>query len=102
MAHVDLMRLALLELRRLQRSPPEGFLLPLDEIAHRLERGRAEIVEALDLLRALDFIEAPGAYLDGAWIFRKLTRRGDELAELIADERDWRKVKAVYADLLDR
>ncbi|QGM97596.1 hypothetical protein [Methylocystis parvus] len=99
---VDLMRLALLELKRLQRSPPEGFLLPLDDIAHRLERPRSELVEALELLRELDFIEAPGAYFNGAWIFRKLTKRGDELAELILDERDWGRVKEAYADLLER
>lgn len=99
---VDLMRLALLELKRLQRSPPEGFLLPLDEIAYRLARSRSDLVEALDLLRELDFIEAPGAYLDGAWIFRKLTRRGDELLALIEDERDWSKVKDAYSDLLGR
>ncbi|WP_457797987.1 hypothetical protein [Methylocystis sp. S23] len=96
---VDLMRRLLLELRRLQRSPPEGFLLPLDEIGLRLFRRKTEIVAALDLLRELDFIEAPGAY-DGAWIFRKLTRRGEELAALVADEDDWSKVKAAYGDLL--
>lgn len=99
---VDLMRLTLLELKRLQRSPPEGFVLPLDELAHRLERRRSEVVEALDLLRELAFIEAPGAYLEGAWIFRKLTPRGDELAALIEDERDWNKAKDAYSGLLDR
>jgi hypothetical protein len=94
------MRLVLLELKSLQRSPPEGFILPLDDIASRLDRRRPEIVAALDLLKELDFIEAPGAYMEAAWIFRKLTRRGDELAELISNERDWRKVKAAYSGLL--
>jgi hypothetical protein len=99
---VDLMRLLLLELRRLQRSPPEGFVLPLEEIGLRLFRRKVEIVAALELLRELDFIEAPGAYLESAWIFRKLTRRGEELAALIADERDWSEAKEAYGDLLDR
>jgi hypothetical protein len=95
---VDLMRLALLDLKRLQRSPPEGFLLPLDDISFRLNRPQSEIVEALERLRELEFIEAPGAYIEGAWIFRKLTRRGEELAALVSDEREWRKVKAAYSD----
>lgn len=99
---VELMRLLLLELDRLQRSPPEGFVLPMDEICLRLSSTRADILAALDLLRALDFIEAPGAYLDDAWIFRKLTRRGEELAAHIADAQDWARVKAIYGDLLDR
>jgi hypothetical protein len=95
---VDLMRLVLLELKRLQRSPPEGFLLPLDDIAIHLARLQSDIVEALEHLRELQFIEAPGAYIEGAWIFRKLTRRGEDLAALVSDEREWRKVKAAYSD----
>jgi len=99
---VDLMRLLLLELQQMQRSPPEGFLLPLEEIAHGLARARSDVVSALETLLELDFIEAPGAYRDGAWIFRKLTRRGEELAALVRDEDIWGKVKEGYGDLLDR
>lgn len=98
MRDVDLMRLLLVELRQLQRSPPEAFLLPLEEMARRLGRARPEIVAALDLLAALAFIEAPGAYGDNAWIFRKLTRRGETLLDAIADAGAWREVKQAYGD----
>ncbi len=92
---VDLMR-ALVELSRAQRSPPEAFLLPLDDLSPRLGRRRGEIVDALETLSELDFIEAPGAYR-AAWIFRKLTRRGEALLSVIDDAGAWRAVKQAYA-----
>ena len=98
--HVDLMRAILLELSDLQRSPPEGFLLPLGDLATRLGQSRADIIEALEQLRALDFIEAPGAWRgawrEDGWIFRKLTPRGAQLRDLIADEREWLKARNAY------
>ncbi|MBL1257649.1 DUF2513 domain-containing protein [Methylocystis sp. Sn-Cys] len=98
---VDLMRLLLLDLEGRQLSPPEAFVLPLEEIARRLDRTRGEVVDALEMLREAEFIDAPGAFRDDAWIFRKLTRRGVELANLVADARQWDKVKNAYVDLLE-
>jgi hypothetical protein len=98
---VDLMRLLLLDLEERQLSPPEAFLLPLEEIASRFERTIAEIVAALEELREADFIDAPGAFREDAWIFRKLTRRGAQLADMIADLREWDKVKNAYVGLLE-
>jgi hypothetical protein len=98
---VDLMRLLVLDLKERQLSPPEAFLLPLEEIARRVDHTRAEVVEALELLREADFIDAPGAYRDDAWIFRKLTPRGAQLAKLVADAREWDKVRNAYVDLLE-
>lgn len=92
----DLMRALLLDLREQQLSPPEGFFLQLDDIAARLSRERSEIVDALESLLALDFIDAPGAWREDGWIFRKLTRKGERLLDLIEDEGDWRNVKSAY------
>ena len=82
--------------------PPEAFLLPLEDMALALGRTRAEVTGALELLLELAFIDAPGAYHGDAWIFRKLTRRGVELAERVRDPREWEKVKEAYGDLLER
>jgi hypothetical protein len=99
---VELMRLLLLELEREQRSPPEAFFVPVEEFARRLDRSNDEIVAALDLLRELAFIEGPGRYRDDSWLFRKLTRRGEQLAAAIGDLRDWLRVKESYTGLLER
>jgi hypothetical protein len=92
---VDLLRLLLLDLATMQRSPPEGFVLPLDDMARRLQRRREELIDSLDLLLSLEFIEAPGRY-HGEWLFRKLTRRGEWLASMVQDEEKWAQVKAAY------
>ena len=99
---VELMRLLLLELEKEQRSPPEPIFVPLADFAELLGRSRAEIAAALDLLAGLDFIEGPGAYHDDAWLFRKLTRRGEQLVAAVRDAREWGRVKEAYGDLLGR
>jgi hypothetical protein len=99
---VELMRLLLLELEKQQRSPPEAFFVPVDELARRLESTNGEITEGLDRLRELDFIEGPGPYRDDSWLFRKLTRRGEQLAAAVRDAREWRRVKEIYGGMLER
>lgn len=98
---VELLRLLLLELERDQRSPPEAFFAPVGDYARTLNRSAQEIVAALDLLAELDFIEGPGAYRDD-WLFRKLTRRGAQLAAAVRDANEWDKVKEAYGVLLER
>jgi hypothetical protein len=99
---IELMRLLLLELEKEQRSPPEAFFLAVEEIARRVGRTNSEIAEALGLLLELDFIEGPGPYQDHGWLFRKLTRRGEQLVVAIRDAREWARVKANYGGLLER
>jgi hypothetical protein len=98
---VDLMRQLLLQLEKEQRSPPEAIFAPVEQYARLLDASNREVMAALDLLADLDFIEGPGAWRDDAWLFRKLTRRGVQLAAAVRDTREWGKVKDVYGALLD-
>lgn len=97
---VEVLRRLLLEVEREQRSPPEPIFLPVTDFARALDLPAAEILAALDQLLRLDFIEGPGSYR-GAWLFRKLTRRGVQLADAIRDPREWRNVKQAYGAMLE-
>ena len=99
---VELLRTLLLELEREQRSPPEPIFVPVADFARELGKSRAEIAEALDHLVSLEFIEGPGAYRDDAWLFRRLTRRGVQLAAAVRDAREWLKVKDAYGAFMER
>jgi len=99
---VEALRSLLLALEDVQRSPPESIFVAVDELAHLLNRSRAEILDDLDRLAALEFIEGPGPYRKGDWLFRRLTRRGEALAELIRDPSDWRKAVEAYAPFFAR
>lgn len=94
---VDLLRDLLLKLEDLERSPPEPIFIALEEVARTLDRLPFEIVAHLELLADLNFIDGPGAYKNGAWLFRKLTPRGCALADNIRDENIWREIKDSYA-----
>lgn len=97
---VEFLRELLLELEAAQRSPPEPVFAPLQDYALQFQKSAREIVSALELLAALDFIEGPGAYRGDAWLFRKLTHRGEWLAAAIREPGDWRRVKEVYGGFL--
>jgi hypothetical protein len=99
---VEFLRELLLELLSVQRSPPEPIFAPIQTYADRFQKPKEEIVSGLELLAELNFIEGPGAYRDGAWLFRRLTHRGAWLADAIKDPRDWRRVKDAYGGLLER
>ncbi|MEF3366322.1 DUF2513 domain-containing protein [Methylocystis sp. 9N] len=99
---VEALRNLLLALEEAQRSPPESFFLAVDELAHLLRRSRAEILVDLDRLADLEFIEGPGPYRESDWLFRRLTRRGEALADLIRDDSDWRKAVEAYAPFFAR
>lgn len=99
---VEALRALLLALEDVQRSPPEPIFVAVGELARRLQRSRAEIIEGLDTLAGLNFIEGPGAYRERDWLFRRLTRRGEALAELIRDPDDWRETLQTYAPFLER
>ena len=99
--NVDLMRQLLLHLEQEQRSPPEAIFAPVAQYARLLDASSRDVMAALDLLHDLEFIEGPGAWRDDAWLFRKLTRRGAQLAAAVRDAREWGRVKDVYGALLD-
>lgn len=98
---VEFLRGLLLELELAQRSPPEPIFTPIGDYAGRFGKSAREIVEALELLAELDFIEGPGAYRGDAWLFRKLTHRGAWLADAIKDPHFWRRAKETYGALLE-
>ncbi|PWB84351.1 MAG: hypothetical protein C3F11_01785 [Methylocystaceae bacterium] len=99
---LDLLRDLLLGLERAQRSPPEPIFVTLGDVARMFGRLPSEIEAHLDLLVRLDFIEGPGAYKDGLWLFRKLTKRGCWLVDNIRDARRWGEIKGTYAWVTNR
>jgi len=99
---VEALRALLLSLENVQRSPPEPIFVAVGELARLLQRSRSEIIEGLDTLAGLNFIEGPGAYRESDWLFRRLTRRGEALAELIRDPNDWREALETYGPFLAR
>lgn len=99
---VEALRALLLALEDVQRSPPEPIFVAVAELAQLLQRTRSEIIESLNTLAGLNFIEGPGAYLESDWLFRRLTRRGEVLADLIRDPDDWREALDAYGPFLAR
>ncbi len=99
---VEALRALLLALENVQRSPPEAIFVAVGELAQLLQKSRSEIIEGLDALAGLNFIEGPGAYRESDWLFRRLTRRGEALADLIRDPDDWREALATYGPFLAR
>jgi DNA-binding Lrp family transcriptional regulator len=99
---VEALRALLLALENVQRSPPEPIFVAVGELAQLLQISRSEIIERLDRLAGLNFIEGPGAYRESDWLFRRLTRRGEALAELIRDPDDWREALETYGPFLAR
>lgn len=98
----EALRTLLLALEDVQRSPPEPIFVAVGELAGLLHKSRSEIIESLDRLAGLNFIEGPGVYRERDWLFRRLTRRGAALADLIRDPNDWRKALEAYAPFLAR
>lgn len=99
---VEALRALLLTLENVQRSPPEPIFVAVGDLARLLQRPRAQIIEGLDTLARLNFIEGPGAYRESDWLFRRLTRRGEALAGLIRDPDDWREALEAYGPFLPR
>ena len=98
----EALRALLLALEDVQRSPPEPIFVAVGELAQILHRSRPEIIAALDTLAGLNFIEGPGVYRERDWLFRRLTRRGAALADLIRDPDDWRRALHAYAPFFAR
>lgn len=93
----EALRALLLALEDVQRSPPEPIFVAVGELARLLRKSRSEIIEGLDTLAGLQFIEGPGVYREREWLFRRLTRRGAVMADLIRDPGDWRRALDAYA-----
>jgi DNA-binding MarR family transcriptional regulator len=92
----ELVRSILLFLSSAERSPPESIFIGLGDLASRLGVGAERVSEELALLAEKAFIEGPGPYGDGQYLFRKLTAKGKAFVELLGDSEEWRRAKALY------
>jgi hypothetical protein len=99
--NVDLLRELVLALEPLERSPPEPVFLELDDFALRMGQSPETVCAHLDLLSAQGFIDGPGIW-QTAWLFRKLTPKGQALADNIRDARGWEAIKRSYSSMLDQ
>lgn len=89
------MRDIALALETEERSPPEPIFLGLGDLAAQTGASRADIVQALDDLRALNLIEGPGAFSD-SWLFRRFTAKGSIFLSEVRDPRRWLEIKEAY------
>lgn len=92
----ELVRSILLFLSSVERSPPESIFVGVRDLASRFGVGAERISEELALLAEKAFIEGPGPYGDGQYLFRKLTMKGRAFVALIDDGEAWRRAKALY------
>ena len=93
MHDVELMRDLLFLLEERQHSPRSNVVLSIDDEAEVLGH-LPEVVEAgLNTLLKLDYIDGPGRDEPGFWLFRKLTRKGNEFVKATRREADWERLK---------
>jgi hypothetical protein len=92
---VDLLRRAVLELEALERSPPEPIILNVPEFATQLGCSPIEVAEILERLADLSLIEGPGSF-DEAWLFRRITTKGQIFLNEVRNEARWEKIKQAY------
>jgi len=93
---VDLLRDLLLRLEGLQESPRATVIIATDDEADLLSADKAMILEGLEILQSLDYIEGPGAESEGLWLFRKLTRKGTEFVKAARDTLAWERIKRAH------
>ncbi len=91
----ELIRVVLLHLGRLERSPPEALFVSLSDLSANENTGREDVARALEFLSLRGLIEGPG-WFRGEFLFRKVTAKGRTLAQAIAHPRDWKAIKAQY------
>ncbi len=92
----ELVRLVLLDLEVVERSPPEPIFIDVLDVSSRFNAEAANVMESLSLLKERGFIDGPGVYDTQRYIFRKLTKKGRILVAALRDRKDWEAAKAVY------
>ena len=94
---VDLMRDLLLLLEERQLSPRNTIVLSIDEHADLLNRTPEAVGASLDRLLELDYIDGPGRDDDAYWLFRKLTRKGQQFVNEARTAAGWARLKLRYS-----
>ncbi len=92
----ELVRLILLYLDAVERSPPEPIFVDLVDLSTRFNDSALNVLEGLSLLHERGFIQGPGAYDADRYIFRKLTAKGKILVAALRNPKDWQEAKALY------
>ena len=94
---VDSMRNLLFILEERQVSPRATIIFSIQNAARELDCQSNEVLECLNLLQDLDYIEGPGQDEPGCWLFRKLTRKGVQFVRQTRSPQAWEKIKARFA-----
>ena len=99
MIDVDLLRRLMLMLEARQASPRQIIVLMLRDEAEALCCTLDDLVDGLDHLLAIQYIEGPGIDEEDFFLFRKLTRRGTQFVQATRLPRDWDRLKKQNASL---
>ncbi len=94
---VDAMRDLLFILERRQVSPRATIMFSIQSAARDLNCRSDDVLECLNLLQSLDYIEGPGQDEPGCWLFRKLTRKGVQFVRQTRSPQAWERIKAHFA-----
>ena len=94
---VDLMRDLLFLLEERQISPRSNVVLSIDDEADVLGELPEAVEAGLNMLLNLDYIDGPGQDEPGFWLFRKLTRKGNEFIKATRRQGDWDRLKRHFS-----
>ena len=97
MHDVELMRDLLFLLEERQISPRSNVVLAIDAEADALGESPEMVEAGLNMLLDLDYIDGPGQDEPGFWLFRKLTRKGNQFVKATRREGDWERLKRYFA-----
>ena len=97
MHDVDMMRDLLFLLAERQISPRSNVVLSIDAEAGALGQSSETVEAGLNMLLDLDYIDGPGQDEPGFWLFRKLTRKGNDFIKATRREDDWQRLKRHFA-----
>ena len=76
-----------------QVSPRSTIVIVLRDEAEAFDADHRLLMEAMNILLDIDYIEGPGPEGDDIWLFRKLTRRGIDFVEAAREPADWDRLK---------
>ena len=91
--NVELLRELLFLLETRELSPRSTVIIAVDVEALDIGCPSEEIVDGLNLLLDLDYIDGPGEDEPGFWFFRKLTRKGRKFLTAARHPADWEIIK---------
>lgn len=94
---VELIRDLMFVLETCQTSPRSTVILSIGEEASELGCLPEDIEAGLTTLLDFDYIDGPGHDEPGFFLFRKLTRKGNQFVRATRSQRDWERLKRQFA-----